>query len=150
MAEFPLEPQWLEMLNEANEKAQNAALERDRIHQQHKIATFIYSKCDKVVKRMEKESGRAIRKCEKYFQLRDEFEDLLEANGHHLRNIEVQLVEAKASLSTSLQQLGKQRPKPEEMSAKTSDATPPAISTKTASHVAPSVVDFDQEWFDDF
>ena len=26
MAEFPLEPQWLEMLNEANEKAQHAAL----------------------------------------------------------------------------------------------------------------------------
>ena len=47
MAEYPLEPQWLEMLNEANEKAQTAALERDRIHRQHKQATFIYSKCDK-------------------------------------------------------------------------------------------------------
>ena len=50
MAEFPLEPQWLEMLNEANERAQSAALERDKIHRQHKRATFIYSKCDKVAK----------------------------------------------------------------------------------------------------
>ena len=109
MAEYPLEPQWLEMLNEANEKAQSAALQRDRIHRQHKQATFIYSKCDKVAKRMEKENGRTIKKCEDYFKLRDEFEQLLEDNGKNLRNIEVQLVDAKASLSTSLQQLGKQR-----------------------------------------
>ena len=97
------------MLNEANEKAQTAALERDRIHQQHKRATYIYSKCDKVAKRMETSNGRAIKKCEDYFILRDEFEQLLEDNGKNLRNIEVHLVDAKASLSTSLQQLGKQR-----------------------------------------
>jgi hypothetical protein len=58
---------------------------------------------------MESDHGRSIRKCEDYFNLRDEFESLLEQNGVNLRNVEVQLVEAKASLSTSLQQLGKQR-----------------------------------------
>lgn len=155
MAEYPLEPQWLEMLNEANEKAQTAALERDRIHRQHKQATFIYSKCDKVAKRMAKENGRTIKKCEDYFKLRDEFEQLLEDNGKNLRTIEVQLVDAKASLSTSLQQLGKQsRPKQEETETSTVDAaiSSPKISTKSNSTVksTPSYIDFDQEWFDDF
>jgi len=50
-----------------------------------------------------------IKKCEDYFHVRDEFERLLEENGKHLRTIEVQLVDAKASLTNSLQQLGRQR-----------------------------------------
>ena len=39
----------------------------------------------------------------------DEFEQLLDENGKNLRNVEVQLVDAKASLTSSLQQLGQKR-----------------------------------------
>lgn len=58
---------------------------------------------------MKKENGRGIKKCEDYFVLRDEFEQLLDQNGKNLRNVEVQLVDAKASLTSSLQQLGQKR-----------------------------------------
>ncbi|CBY07763.1 unnamed protein product [Oikopleura dioica] len=148
MAEFPLEPQWLEMLNEANEKAQNAIFQRDKIHLQHRKATEIYSKYDKVAKRMEKESESAIKKCEDYFHVRDEFERLLEENGKHLRTIEVQLVDAKASLTNSLQQLGRQRPRAEDEASRT---VSPQIRSSSSISVVTRDNDFNpfDEWIED-
>lgn len=98
--------QWLEMLNEANDKANEASLEKTRIQQFHEESAQNYRLSEEVAAAMLKSEQRSIKKAKSYFDLKIELETKLEESRRRMQNIDMRVVEAKAELSSCLQRLG--------------------------------------------
>merc|ERR1711990_362930 len=104
----PSDMQWLEMLNEANEKANEASMEKARIQQLHEESAQNYRLSEEVAAALLKSEQKSIKKAKSYFDLKIELESKLEDSRKRMQEIDLRLVEAKAELSASLQRLGKQ------------------------------------------
>lgn len=104
----PSDMQWLEMLNEANEKANEASMEKARIQQLHEESAQNYRLSEEVAAALLKSEQKSIKKAKSYFDLKIELETKLEDSRKRMQEIDLKVVEAKAELSASLQRLGNQ------------------------------------------
>merc|ERR1711990_570745 len=91
----PEDMQWLEMLNEANEKANEASMEKSRIQQLHEESAQNYRLSEEVAAALLKAEQKAIKKSKSYFDLKTELESKLEDSRKRMQEIDLRLVEAK-------------------------------------------------------
>ena len=93
---------------------------RDTVQKNHRLATTKFQKADRVMRQISRRHPASIEKCTKYFELRyrnsifriktacrDEFENKLDENGKKLKQIELELIDAKSALSSTLKNMGK-------------------------------------------
>lgn len=103
----PLDEEWLDRLNEANERVQDLIKTRDKTQVGHRRATALFQKSDRIMRQVSRKHPSSVEKCAPYFQLRDEFESKLDENGSRLKQIEMDLIDAKSALSSTLKNMGK-------------------------------------------
>jgi len=106
LRDSPLDEEWCERLNEANDKVREAIESRDKLQVDHKRVTKIFQKSDRIMASYLLNQKSRIEKCQSYFELRDEFERKLDDNGKRLKGIEMELIDTKAALSSTLQNMG--------------------------------------------
>lgn len=109
MMNDPTDMQWLEMLNEANDKANQASREKGRIQSMHEESAQNYRLAEEVAAELFRMERKSIKKASSYFELKAQLEAKLEESRKTMQSIDLRLVEAKAELSASLQRLGKQK-----------------------------------------
>ena len=77
LRESPLEEEWLDRLNEANDKVLSAVKSRDRIQREHRTATKTFENSDKIMRQYINRKQSKIEKCLPYFELRNNSRILL-------------------------------------------------------------------------
>ncbi|CBY30916.1 unnamed protein product [Oikopleura dioica] len=95
MMSDPTNMQWLELLNEANDRANQASAEKTKIQCRHEEAAQNYRLAEEVAAQLLKAERRNIKKATTYFELKTTLEQKLEESRKAMQNIDFRLVEAK-------------------------------------------------------
>ena len=70
LRDSPLDEEWCERLNEANDKVREAIESRDKLQVDHKRVTKIFQKSDRIMASYLLNQKSRIEKCQSYFELR--------------------------------------------------------------------------------
>ncbi|TRY96731.1 hypothetical protein DNTS_009600 [Danionella cerebrum] len=100
-----LDPTWQEMLNHATSKVNEAEEERLKSEHEHMRVTQHCQEAEAHVQQLQKSLKRSIIKSKTYFELKAQFNDILEEHKSKILQLEDQISKAKINYSTTLRNL---------------------------------------------
>lgn len=100
-----LDPTWQEMLNHATAKVNEAEEERLKSEHEHMRVTQLCQEAEARVQELQKSLKRAIVKSKSYFELKAQFNDILEEHKARILQLEDRISKAKVSYSSTLRNL---------------------------------------------
>ncbi|CAG02738.1 unnamed protein product, partial [Tetraodon nigroviridis] len=100
-----LDPTWQEMLNHATAKVNEAEEERLRSEREHMRVTHACQEAEARVQMLQKSLKRAIMKSKPYFELKAQFNQILEENKARVLQLEQQVAKVKTRYSIALRNL---------------------------------------------
>lgn len=100
-----LDPTWQEMLNHATAKVNEAEEERLKSEREHMRVTQLCQEAEARVQELQKSLKRAIVKSKSYFELKSQFNDILEEHKSRILQLEDRISKAKVNYSSTLRNL---------------------------------------------
>ncbi|XP_060706638.1 SH3 domain-binding protein 5-like [Hemiscyllium ocellatum] len=100
-----LDPTWQEMLNHATSKVNEAEEERLRSEREHQRVTQLCQEAEDRVQELQKSLKRVIIKSKPYFELKAQFNQILEEHKAKVTEVEKQVAQAKTRYSVALRNL---------------------------------------------
>ncbi|XP_048472709.1 SH3 domain-binding protein 5-like [Rhincodon typus] len=100
-----LDPTWQEMLNHATSKVNEAEEERLRSEREHQRVTQMCQEAEDRVQELQKSLKRMIIKSKPYFELKAQFNQILEEHKAKVTALEKQVAQAKTKYSVALRNL---------------------------------------------
>nr|XP_056714567.1 SH3 domain-binding protein 5-like isoform X2 [Euleptes europaea] len=100
-----LDPTWQEMLNHATCKVNEAEEERLRSEREHQRVTQLCQQAEAKVQSLQKSLKRVIVKSKPYFELKAQFNQILEEHKARVTSLEQQVAQAKMRYSVALRNL---------------------------------------------
>ncbi|GCB74945.1 hypothetical protein scyTo_0018925 [Scyliorhinus torazame] len=100
-----LDPTWQEMLNHATSKVNEAEEERLRSEREHQRVTQMCQEAEGRVQELQKSLKRVIIKSKPYFELKAQFNQILEEHKAKVTALEKQVSQAKTKYSVALRNL---------------------------------------------
>ncbi|XP_041068767.1 SH3 domain-binding protein 5-like isoform X1 [Carcharodon carcharias] len=100
-----LDPTWQEMLNHATSKVNEAEEERLRSEREHQRVTLMCQEAEGRVQELQKSLKRVIIKSKPYFELKAQFNQILEEHKAKVTSLEKQVSQAKTKYSVALRNL---------------------------------------------
>uniref|UniRef100_A0A8D0AZF4 SH3 domain-binding protein 5 n=1 Tax=Salvator merianae TaxID=96440 RepID=A0A8D0AZF4_SALMN len=100
-----LDPTWQEMLNHATCKVNEAEEERLRSEREHQRVTQLCQQAEAKVQSLQKSLKRVIVKSKPYFELKAQFNQILEEHKARVTSLEEQVAQAKMRYSVALRNL---------------------------------------------
>ncbi|XP_078392051.1 SH3 domain-binding protein 5-like [Cetorhinus maximus] len=100
-----LDPTWQEMLNHATSKVNEAEEERLRSEREHQRVTLMCQEAEGRVQELQKSLKRVIIKSKPYFELKAQFNQILEEHKARVTALEKQVSQAKTKYSVALRNL---------------------------------------------
>ncbi|XP_032064960.1 SH3 domain-binding protein 5-like isoform X2 [Thamnophis elegans] len=100
-----LDPTWQEMLNHATSKVNEAEEERLRSEREHQRVTQLCQQAEAKVQSLQKSLKRVILKSKPYFELKAQFNQILEEHKARVTSLEQQVSQAKMRYSVALRNL---------------------------------------------
>uniref|UniRef100_UPI00398E7822 SH3 domain-binding protein 5-like isoform X2 n=1 Tax=Pristiophorus japonicus TaxID=55135 RepID=UPI00398E7822 len=100
-----LDPTWQEMLNHATSKVNEAEEERLRSEREHQRVTQLCQQAESRVQELQKSLKRVIIKSKPYFELKVQFNQILEESKARVTALEKQVSQAKTKYSVALRNL---------------------------------------------
>ncbi|XP_069775449.1 SH3 domain-binding protein 5-like [Narcine bancroftii] len=100
-----LDPTWQEMLNHATSKVNEAEEERLRSEREHQRVTQLCQQAEGRVRQLQKSLKRLILKSKPYFELKAQFNQILEEHKSRVVGLERQVSQAKTRYSVALRNL---------------------------------------------
>uniref|UniRef100_A0A8D0GGD9 SH3 domain-binding protein 5 n=1 Tax=Sphenodon punctatus TaxID=8508 RepID=A0A8D0GGD9_SPHPU len=100
-----LDPTWQEMLNHATCKVNEAEEERLRSEREHQRVTQLCQQAEAKVQALQKSLKRVIVKSKPYFELKAQFNQILEEHKARVTSLEQQVAQAKMRYSVALRNL---------------------------------------------
>ncbi|XP_067865731.1 SH3 domain-binding protein 5-like [Heterodontus francisci] len=100
-----LDPTWQEMLNHATSKVNEAEEERLRSEREHQRVTQLCQEAESRVQELQKSLKRMIIKSKPYFELKAQFNQILEEHKAKVTALEKQVSQAKTKYSVALRNL---------------------------------------------
>lgn len=102
-----LDPAWQEMLNNATSKVNEAEDERVKSEREHMRVTQLCQEAEAHVQELQKSLKRTIAKSKPYFELKNQFDEMLEEHKSKILELEEQISKAKINYSNTLRHLEK-------------------------------------------
>uniref|UniRef100_T1JFE9 SH3 domain-binding protein 5-like n=1 Tax=Strigamia maritima TaxID=126957 RepID=T1JFE9_STRMM len=102
---MPFDSTWQEMLNHATEKVNEAERERAVSKQIHRIKSQSYVEAEKDVQSLQKKLKSAISKSKPYYEMKAEFNQIMERQKHRVQALEKEITTVKQSYSDALNNL---------------------------------------------
>ncbi|XP_026137932.1 SH3 domain-binding protein 5-like [Carassius auratus] len=100
-----LDPTWQEMLNHATSKVNEAEEERMKSEREHMRVTQLCQEAEARVQELQKSLKRSIVKSKSYFELKVQFNDILEEHKSKILLLEERISQAKLNYSSTLRHL---------------------------------------------
>ncbi|CAM4555051.1 unnamed protein product [Leuciscus chuanchicus] len=100
-----LDPTWQEMLNHATSKVNEAEEERMKSEREHMRVTQLCQEAEARVQELQKSLKRSIMKSKSYFELKAQFNDILEEHKSKILELENHISKAKLNYSSTLRHL---------------------------------------------
>lgn len=100
-----LDPTWQEMLNHATSKVNEAEEERMKSEREHMRVTQLCQEAEARVQELQKSLKRSIVKSKSYFELKAQFNDILEEHKSKILELEERISKAKLNYSSTLRHL---------------------------------------------
>ncbi|XP_059826833.1 SH3 domain-binding protein 5-like [Hypanus sabinus] len=100
-----LDPTWQEMLNHATSKVNEAEEERLRSEREHQRVTQLCQQAEGRVQQLQKALKRLILKSKPYFELKAQFNQILEEHKSRVTSLEQRVSQAKTRYSVALRNL---------------------------------------------
>ncbi|XP_051899916.1 SH3 domain-binding protein 5-like [Pristis pectinata] len=100
-----LDPTWQEMLNHATSKVNEAEEERLRSEREHQRVTQLCQQAEGRVQQLQKSLKRLILKSKPYFELKAQFNQILEEHKSRVTSLEQRVSQAKTRYSVALRNL---------------------------------------------
>ncbi|XP_046682881.1 uncharacterized protein LOC124369145 isoform X2 [Homalodisca vitripennis] len=96
---------WQEMLNHATMRVNESELERTLSEAEHRRTSRSYQQAEVIVQQLQKELKRSIAKSRPYFEMKAQFNQLLEEQKKKVKQLEIKVSSAKASYAEALHNL---------------------------------------------
>ncbi|XP_039525293.1 SH3-binding domain protein 5-like, a [Pimephales promelas] len=100
-----LDPTWQEMLNHATSKVNEAEEDRMKSEREHMRVTQLCQEAEAHVQELQKSLKRSIMKSKSYFELKAQFNDILEEHKSKILELEEHISKAKLNYSSTLRHL---------------------------------------------
>lgn len=99
------DPAWQEMLNHATIRVNEAERERTFSEQEHKRTSKAYNEIDTTVKELQKELKKNIAKSRPYFEMKAQFNKMMEEQKRRVQELEERVLKAKMNYADALHNL---------------------------------------------
>ncbi|XP_067137853.1 SH3 domain-binding protein 5-like isoform X2 [Centruroides vittatus] len=99
------DPAWQEMLNHATKRVNEAEIERVRSEREHQETSLAYNEAEQMVLHLHQELKRAIVKSRPYFEMKAQFNQMLEEQKRKVQQLEENVTKVKMSYSDALHNL---------------------------------------------
>lgn len=99
------DPAWQEMLNHATKRVNEAEIERVRSEREHQETSLAYNEAEQLVLHLHQELKRAIVKSRPYFEMKAQFNQMLEEQKKKVHQLEENVTKVKMSYADALHNL---------------------------------------------